>query len=156
MFHGECINSTYCYYSAYIHLCRSLIIISIILGFFGAVLALVGMKCTKLGGSEIVNARITFSGGINYLLSGTNVQLSSMYLRVWLCEVFDVWIFFLLQVYLLCLLTAGMETKLYLHLWIPTTKQKSEYIFQSLIESDEINVSIFIWYQIWSRLSLMV
>ncbi|XP_066497084.1 claudin-10 [Hoplias malabaricus] len=54
----------------YIHLCRALIFTSIILGFFGAVLALIGMKCTKLGGSDITNARITFSAGMNYLLSG--------------------------------------------------------------------------------------
>uniref|UniRef100_A0A8C0Y412 Claudin n=2 Tax=Cyprinus carpio TaxID=7962 RepID=A0A8C0Y412_CYPCA len=54
----------------YIHLCRSLVIISIILGFFGSILALVGMKCTKLGGSEIMNARVTFAAGMNYLLSG--------------------------------------------------------------------------------------
>ncbi|KAF3843211.1 hypothetical protein F7725_002060, partial [Dissostichus mawsoni] len=31
-------------------------------GFFGSVLVLVGMKCTKVGGSEIVNARVTFAG----------------------------------------------------------------------------------------------
>lgn len=53
-----------------IHMCRALIIISIILGFFGAVLVLVGMKCTKMGGSEIANARVTFAGGMNYLISG--------------------------------------------------------------------------------------
>ncbi|XP_065818036.1 claudin-10-like isoform X2 [Labrus bergylta] len=33
-----------------IHFCRALIIISIILSFFGSVLVLVGMKCTKIGG----------------------------------------------------------------------------------------------------------
>ncbi|KAI4885920.1 hypothetical protein NFI96_030901 [Prochilodus magdalenae] len=54
----------------YIHLCRALIFTSIILGFFGAILALVGMKCTKLGGSDITNARITFAAGMNYLASG--------------------------------------------------------------------------------------
>ncbi|XP_043089977.1 claudin-10 isoform X4 [Puntigrus tetrazona] len=54
----------------YIHLCRSLVIISIILGLFGSILALVGMKCTKLGGSEYVNARVTFAAGMNYLVSG--------------------------------------------------------------------------------------
>ncbi|XP_055071732.1 claudin-10 [Misgurnus anguillicaudatus] len=63
----------------YIHLCRSLIIISIILGFFGAVLALVGMKCTKLGGSVSLNAKITLSAGINYLISG----LSAMFAYSW-------------------------------------------------------------------------
>ncbi|XP_062861756.1 claudin-10 [Trichomycterus rosablanca] len=54
----------------YIHLCRALIITSILLGLFGAILALVGMKCTKLGGSEIANARVTFAAGMNYLVSG--------------------------------------------------------------------------------------
>ncbi|XP_067299106.1 claudin-10 isoform X2 [Pseudorasbora parva] len=54
----------------YIHLCRSFAITSITLGFFGSVLALVGMKCTKLGGSEAVNARVTFAAGITYLISG--------------------------------------------------------------------------------------
>lgn len=32
---------------------------------------LVGMKCTKIGGTEIVNARVTFAGGMNYLIGGT-------------------------------------------------------------------------------------
>ncbi|XP_034742267.1 claudin-10-like isoform X1 [Etheostoma cragini] len=53
-----------------IHMCRALIIISIILAFFGSVLVLVGMKCTKIGGSEIVNAKLTFAGGMNYLIGG--------------------------------------------------------------------------------------
>ncbi|XP_029979901.1 claudin-10-like isoform X2 [Sphaeramia orbicularis] len=53
-----------------IHMCRALIIISIILAFFGSILVLVGMKCTKIGGTEIANARVTFAGGMNYLVSG--------------------------------------------------------------------------------------
>uniref|UniRef100_A0A3B5A193 Claudin n=1 Tax=Stegastes partitus TaxID=144197 RepID=A0A3B5A193_9TELE len=53
-----------------IHMCRALIIICIILAFFGSILVLVGMKCTKLGGSEIANARVTFAGGMNYLIGG--------------------------------------------------------------------------------------
>ncbi|XP_012680511.1 claudin-10 [Clupea harengus] len=63
----------------YIHLCRALIITSIILGFFGAILALVGMKCTKIGGTEIINARVTFAAGMNYLVSG----LCSMFAFSW-------------------------------------------------------------------------
>ncbi|XP_038576519.1 claudin-10-like isoform X2 [Micropterus salmoides] len=51
-----------------IHLCRALIITAIILAFFGSILVLVGMKCTKIGGSEIANARITFAGGMNHLV----------------------------------------------------------------------------------------
>ncbi|XP_029968696.1 claudin-10-like [Salarias fasciatus] len=53
-----------------IHMCRALIIICIILAFFGSILVLVGMKCTKIGGTEIVNARVTFAGGMNYLIGG--------------------------------------------------------------------------------------
>ncbi|GLD66235.1 uncharacterized protein AKAME5_001764500 [Lates japonicus] len=53
-----------------IHMCRALIIIAIILSFFGSILVLVGMKCTKIGGSEIANARVTFAGGMNYLIGG--------------------------------------------------------------------------------------
>ncbi|KAL4608909.1 claudin-10-like [Arapaima gigas] len=54
----------------YIHACRALIIISIIFGFSGCTLALIGMKCTKVGGSDTIKARVTFSAGLNYLISG--------------------------------------------------------------------------------------
>lgn len=54
----------------FLHACRALAIVSVITGFFAAVLTLVGMKCTKIGGSEIANARVTFAGGITYLVSG--------------------------------------------------------------------------------------
>uniref|UniRef100_A0A4W5NDL5 Claudin n=1 Tax=Hucho hucho TaxID=62062 RepID=A0A4W5NDL5_9TELE len=48
----------------------ALSICSVILGFFAGVLTLIGMKCTKIGGSELANAWITFAGGITYLVSG--------------------------------------------------------------------------------------
>ncbi|XP_072300707.1 claudin-10-like [Eucyclogobius newberryi] len=53
-----------------IHMCRALIIISIILAFFGSLLVLIGMKCTKIGGSELANARVSFAGGMTFLISG--------------------------------------------------------------------------------------
>ncbi|XP_040913234.1 claudin-10-like [Toxotes jaculatrix] len=62
-----------------IHMCRALIIISIILAFFGSVLVLVGMKCTKIGGSEIANARVTFAGGMNYLIGGMCSMIAFSY-----------------------------------------------------------------------------
>ncbi|KAL6100872.1 cldn10 [Pungitius sinensis] len=62
-----------------IHMCRALIIICIILAFFGSVLVLVGMKCTKVGGSEIVNARVTFAGGMNYLIGGLCSMIAFSY-----------------------------------------------------------------------------
>ncbi|XP_004081989.1 claudin-10-like [Oryzias latipes] len=62
-----------------IHMCRALIIISIILAFFGSILVLVGMKCTKIGGSEIVNAKVTFAGGMNYLVGGICAMVAFSY-----------------------------------------------------------------------------
>ncbi|KAI9526006.1 hypothetical protein NQZ68_002554 [Dissostichus eleginoides] len=55
---------------AFLHACRALAVCSVITGFFGGVLTLVGMKCTKIGGSEVANARVTFAAGITYLVSG--------------------------------------------------------------------------------------
>ncbi|KAL0190385.1 hypothetical protein M9458_013083, partial [Cirrhinus mrigala] len=45
----------------FLHVCRALAVVSVIFGFWGAVLALIGMKCTKIGGSELANARVTFA-----------------------------------------------------------------------------------------------
>ncbi|XP_023285631.1 claudin-10-like [Seriola lalandi dorsalis] len=55
----------------YLHACRALAIIAVITGFFGGVLTLIGMKCTKIGGSEIANARVTFAGALTYMVSGS-------------------------------------------------------------------------------------
>uniref|UniRef100_A0A8C8I9W1 Claudin n=1 Tax=Oncorhynchus tshawytscha TaxID=74940 RepID=A0A8C8I9W1_ONCTS len=54
----------------FLHSVRALSICSVILGFFAGVLTLIGGKCTKIGGSELANARVTFAGGITYLASG--------------------------------------------------------------------------------------
>ncbi|XP_037552221.1 claudin-10 [Nematolebias whitei] len=54
----------------FLHACRALAVCAVITGFFGGVLTLIGMKCTKIGGTEITNARVTFSGGVTYLVSG--------------------------------------------------------------------------------------
>ncbi|XP_022046482.2 claudin-10-like [Acanthochromis polyacanthus] len=62
-----------------IHMCRALIIICIILSFFGSILVLVGMKCTKIGGTELANARVTFAGGMNYLVGGMSAMVAFSY-----------------------------------------------------------------------------
>uniref|UniRef100_A0A8C6S2B5 Claudin n=1 Tax=Neogobius melanostomus TaxID=47308 RepID=A0A8C6S2B5_9GOBI len=49
---------------AYIQVCRGLMIAAVCLGFFGAALALVGMKCTKIGGSDTTKARLTVLSGL--------------------------------------------------------------------------------------------
>ncbi|KAL2087477.1 hypothetical protein ACEWY4_016305 [Coilia grayii] len=56
--------------SVFLHVCRALTIVSVILGFWAAVLTFIGMKCTKIGGSELANARVTFAASITYLASG--------------------------------------------------------------------------------------
>lgn len=68
-------NSVLCLcHEAYIQVCRGLMIASVCLGFFGAILALVGMKCTKIGGPETTKARLTVISGFHFILSGkTNV-----------------------------------------------------------------------------------
>ncbi|CAL8307607.1 unnamed protein product [Merluccius merluccius] len=56
--------------SAFLHACRALAVCAVATGFFGGVLTLVGMKCTKIGGSELANARVTFAGAVTYFVSG--------------------------------------------------------------------------------------
>lgn len=45
-------------------------IAAICLGFFGSIFALVGMKCTKIGGSDGSKAKIACLAGVNFILSG--------------------------------------------------------------------------------------
>ncbi|RXN01958.1 Claudin-10 [Acipenser ruthenus] len=54
----------------YIQVCRGLMIAAVCLGFFGSILALVGMKCTKIGGSDKTKARIACLAGIHFILGG--------------------------------------------------------------------------------------
>ncbi len=77
-----CLTVFYCSWTGDIHMCRALIIICIILSFFGSVLVLVGMKCTKIGGTEIANARVTFAGGMNYLIGGNNEEGFFFFLKI--------------------------------------------------------------------------
>lgn len=59
-----------CLLLVYLHACRALAVCAVITGFFGGVLTLIGMKCTKIGGSELANSRVTFAGAVTYLASG--------------------------------------------------------------------------------------
>lgn len=54
----------------YIQVCRALMISAVILGFFATVCALVGMKCTKIGGSDQLKARIACFSGLQYFIGG--------------------------------------------------------------------------------------
>ncbi|XP_018587620.1 claudin-7-like [Scleropages formosus] len=55
----------------YVQASRALMIISLILGMFGVIVSLLGMKCVKVGNtSDQVKAKIAIIGGILFLLSG--------------------------------------------------------------------------------------
>ncbi|XP_067112011.1 claudin-10-like isoform X2 [Osmerus mordax] len=74
----------------YIQVCRGLMIAAICLGFFGAIFALVGMKCTKIGGSDQNKARIAFVSGVNFILSGLcSLSACSLYAHRITSEFFD-------------------------------------------------------------------
>ncbi|XP_010880038.1 claudin-10 [Esox lucius] len=74
----------------YIQACRGLIIAAVCLGFFGAVFALVGMKCTKIGGSDQNKARIACFAGVNFILCGvSSLSACSVYAHRITSEFFD-------------------------------------------------------------------
>ncbi|XP_068111152.1 claudin-10-like [Hyperolius riggenbachi] len=54
----------------HIQVCRGLMIAAVSLGFFGSIFALVGMKCTKIGGPESTKGKITGIAGMIFVLSG--------------------------------------------------------------------------------------
>ncbi|KAJ6660875.1 hypothetical protein lerEdw1_017032 [Lerista edwardsae] len=53
----------------YIQACRGLMIAAVCLGFFGSIFALVGMKCTKVGGSDQTKAKVACVAGLIFILS---------------------------------------------------------------------------------------
>ncbi|NXU80547.1 CLD10 protein, partial [Oreotrochilus melanogaster] len=74
----------------YIQACRGLMISAVCLGFFGAVFGLVGMKCTKIGGSDQTKAKIACLAGLIFILSGLCSMAScSLYANRITSEFFD-------------------------------------------------------------------
>ncbi|XP_029705327.1 claudin-10 isoform X1 [Takifugu rubripes] len=74
----------------YIQACRGLMIAAICLGFFGSIFALVGMKCTKIGGSDRSKGRIACFAGVNFILSGLcSLSACSLYAHQITSEFFD-------------------------------------------------------------------
>ncbi|XP_043986809.1 claudin-10-like isoform X1 [Gambusia affinis] len=74
----------------YIQACRGLMIAAICLGLFGSVLALVGMKCTKIGGSDQNKARIACFAGVDFILCGIcSLSACSLYAHRITTEFFD-------------------------------------------------------------------
>ncbi|KAM8856476.1 claudin-10-like isoform 1-T1 [Spinachia spinachia] len=74
----------------YIQACRGLMIAAICLGFFGSISALVGMKCTKIGGNDKNKAGIACFAGVNFILSGLcSLSACSLYAHRITTEFFD-------------------------------------------------------------------
>nr|XP_056717709.1 claudin-10 [Euleptes europaea] len=74
----------------YIQACRGLMIAAICLGFFGSIFALVGMKCTKVGGSDHTKARIACLAGVIFILCGLSAMTGcSLYANRITAEFFD-------------------------------------------------------------------
>ncbi|XP_073330032.1 claudin-10-like [Pagrus major] len=74
----------------YIQACRGLMITAVCLGLFGSTFALVGMKCTKIGGTGKNKARIACVAGGNFILSGLcSMSSCSIYAYQILTEFFD-------------------------------------------------------------------
>ncbi|NXP10621.1 CLD19 protein, partial [Thinocorus orbignyianus] len=50
---------------------RALMVISLLLGFFGIIVSVVGMKCTKVGEEDpVTKSRIAVAGGVLFILCG--------------------------------------------------------------------------------------
>ncbi|KAI4885918.1 hypothetical protein NFI96_030899 [Prochilodus magdalenae] len=74
----------------YIQVCRGLMISAVCLGFFATAFSLVGMKCTKIGGSDQVKARIACLAGLLFFISGLcSLTACSLYAHRITSEFFD-------------------------------------------------------------------
>ncbi|XP_040123289.1 claudin-10 isoform X1 [Oryx dammah] len=74
----------------YIQACRGLMIAAVSLGFFASIFALIGMKCTKVGGSDKAKAKIACLAGIVFILSGLcSMTGCSLYANKITTEFFD-------------------------------------------------------------------
>ncbi|KAL7384903.1 hypothetical protein ABVT39_010933 [Epinephelus coioides] len=70
--------------------CRALMITAICLGFFGSSFALIGMKCTKIGGSDRTKARIVCCAGVTFMFDGLcSMSACSLYAHKITTEFFD-------------------------------------------------------------------
>ena len=72
-------------FEGYVQACRGLMIASICLGFFGSISALVGMKCTKIGGTDKTKARIACFAGVDFILSGKSGRPMELFVKNIFC-----------------------------------------------------------------------
>lgn len=59
-------------FSVHIQTCRALMVISVLMGFIGIIVSVVGMKCTRVGDNNpATKGKIAVAGGGLFLLAGT-------------------------------------------------------------------------------------
>ncbi|KAF3694824.1 Claudin-10 [Channa argus] len=76
--------------NGYIQACRGLMIAAVCLGFFASIFALIGMKCTKIGGTDKNKARIACFAGVDFILCGLcSLSSCSLYAHRITSEFFD-------------------------------------------------------------------
>ncbi|XP_069496489.1 claudin-10 [Ambystoma mexicanum] len=74
----------------YIQACRALMIASVCLGGFGSIFALIGMKCSTIGGSDRNKAKITCLAGVVFIISGlSSLSACSLYAYRTTAEYYD-------------------------------------------------------------------
>ena len=73
------------YFSVHIQTCRALMVISVLMGFIGIIVSVVGMKCTKVGDNNPqTKSKIAVAGGALFLLAGEALSPSQC-LHVCVC-----------------------------------------------------------------------
>ncbi|KAM9319981.1 claudin-10 [Gastrophryne carolinensis] len=74
----------------FLQACRALMITAICSGFFGSTFAFVGMKCTRIGGTDQMKAKMSGLAGGLFLLSGIcSLAACSLYAHKTTSEYFD-------------------------------------------------------------------
>lgn len=70
-------------YLVHIQTCRALMVISVLLGFIGIIVSVVGMKCTKVGDNNpSTKTRIAVTGGALFLLAGGAWSISYFFFYI--------------------------------------------------------------------------
>ncbi|XP_069059275.1 claudin-10-like [Pleurodeles waltl] len=74
----------------YIQACRALMVAAVCLSVFGSILALIGMKCSTIGGSDRTKAKVTCSAGATLIFAGlSSLSACSLYAHKTTSEYFD-------------------------------------------------------------------
>lgn len=64
-----------------------MMVVSVLLGFIGIIVSVVGMKCTKVGDNNpAIKTRIAVTGGALFLLAGTCLSSDQLQVETQICS----------------------------------------------------------------------